>query len=165
MAVLVTGAAAGPGERVVTILGSQDAITIAGSPEAETLTVSGRENECCLTIDGATFSADAEGCQPDSGAGNAVCNVSDYDTVQANLGGGGDSMTLVDKFRHITIRGETGADTIEGGLGGQVIKGLGGDDNLKGGDGVDSLDGGKGDDRCKGGAHRDLIKNCEHGGD
>jgi Ca2+-binding RTX toxin-like protein len=165
MAVVVSGAAAGPSEREVTILGSGDAITIAGSPESEKLTVSGRENECCLTIDGATFSADAEGCQPDSGAGNAVCNVSDYDSVQANLGGGGDAMTLVDKFRIITIRGETGADTIVGGSGSQVIEGQNGDDKLDGGDGPDRLDGGKGEDRCKGGGSRDVVKHCEHGGD
>jgi Ca2+-binding RTX toxin-like protein len=164
MAVIVSGAAAGPSERVVTIHGSNNAITISGSNEPEKLTISGRETACCITIDGATFSADDQRCQPPSGAG-AVCDVSDVDSVEANLGDGTDSMTLADKFSIITIRGETGADTIVGGAGEQVMEGQGGDDKLTGGDGRDSLDGGKGDDRCNGGGSRDVVKHCEHGGD
>jgi Ca2+-binding RTX toxin-like protein len=165
MAVLVTGATAGPSERVVTIHGSNNAITISGSPDPEKLTISGRQTACCITIDGSTFSPDDARCQPSSGTPQAVCDISDVDSVEAELGGGSDSMTLADKFSIITIRGETGADTIVGGKGSQLIEGEGGDDKLSGGDGPDKIDGGKGEDRCDGGGARDDVKKCEHGGD
>jgi Ca2+-binding RTX toxin-like protein len=150
---------------VVTIHDFEDRIWISGSDESEKLTISGRENECCLTIDGAQFSADAEGCQPDTGTGQAVCNVSDYDTVVVEMGRGGDSVALASKFNIITIHANTGADTIVGGQGGQLMYGDGGDDKLDGGDGVDKIYGGRGEDRCKGGAANDVVKDCEHGGD
>jgi Ca2+-binding RTX toxin-like protein len=159
-AVAVSGAAAGPNERVITIFGQGRTLTLAGSPEAELLTISGVQSECCITIDGTDFSADDDRCQSGSGTPSATCDLSHVKSMTINLAGGEDRVNIADRFSVLTVRGGTETDNLFGGKGPETLNGDGGDDNIDGRGGGDSINGGQGKDTCKG-SRKAEIKKCE----
>ncbi len=165
MAVVVSGAAAGPSDRDVTIDGTNKVLTIYGSPNAEKLTVSGRSSDCCLTIDGSsTFSEFSDDCDYESGSlSRVICDTSKMKGIEAPLGDESDSFEVAGRLPILTVRGETGFDTIRGGKAGETLSGGSDDDKIRGGGGKDDINGGSGRDDCKG-SQEARIKKCEHGG-
>jgi Ca2+-binding RTX toxin-like protein len=163
MAIVVTGAAAGPMDRDVTIGGTSKVLTIYGSPEAESLTVSGRSSACCLTIEGTgTFSEFSDDCDYDNSGTfrTVICDVSKLKGVEAPLNDSDDLMTVVGRVPILTIRGQTGEDRLVGGDSGETLHGDGGNDKIRGGGGKDDINGGPGKDKCKG-SQEARIKKCE----
>lgn len=162
MAFVVAGAAAGPTDRDVTVDGSNKVLTIYGSPEAETLTIQGRSSDCCITIDGATFSDLSDDCD-DGGTGSlnrVVCDTSRMKGIEAPLGDSDDSMTVAGRLPILTVRGETGFDEILGGNAGEKLSGGPDDDDIDGRKGKDKINGGPGTDKCRG-SREARIKKCE----
>lgn len=160
LALAVTSAAAGPSSRVITIHGQGRTLTVSGSPDPEALTISGVQNECCITIDGSAFSADDRRCESNSGLPEATCDLSKVKSVVLDTGGGEDAVNIVDKFDVLTIRGGTETDNLFGGKGPETFSGQGGDDVIFGRGGKDSINGGPGKDTCNG-ARKATIKKCE----
>jgi Ca2+-binding RTX toxin-like protein len=163
MAFVVAGAADGSAQRNVTIANTSKVLTIFGSPEAESLTVSGRSSGCCMTIDStSTFSEFSDDCDYDNSGTfkRVICNVSKLNGVEAPLNDSNDLMTVVGRVPILTIRGQTGEDLLVGGDSGETLHGDGGDDRIRGGGGKDNINGGRGMDKCKG-SREAKIKQCE----
>jgi len=161
MAAIVAGAA-GPTDRDVTIDQQQRVLTIFGSPEVETLTISGRSSQCCITIEGNSFSEFSDDCDYSPGGFTSVeCDTSKMKGIEAPLGDSGDLMTIAGRMPILTIRGQTGEDRLIGGDAGETLQGGEHDDRIRGGGGRDDINGGSGVDRCK--ASQDAkLKNCEN---
>jgi len=159
VAVLVSGAAAGPSERQITIFNKGDTLTIAGAPESEDLEIRGRQKRCCMRIRATTsFAQFSDDCEQRSD--HVACDVRKVDHVVADMDGGTDQVFVEDEFNVLTIRGSTGEDLIIGNKGPETIQGGSENDLLDGRGGRDRLNGGDGTDAC---ADRpgDHLRNCE----
>ena len=158
-AVLVSGAAAGPSERQITVFNKGDTLTIAGAPESEDLEIRGRQKRCCMRIRATTsFAQFSDDCEKRSD--HIACDVRKVDHVVADMGGGTDQVFVEDEFHVLTIRGSTGEDLIIGDKGPETIQGGAENDLLDGRGGKDKVNGGDGTDAC---ADRpgDRLRNCE----
>ena len=98
-------------------------------------------------------------------------NVSQVNSIKANLGNGNDLFEIDQRNGQITkpttilggrgndtLFGGGGVDSIDGGSGNDVLRGQAGNDLLKGGIGNDNLDGGNGNDQVFGGAGDDTLE-------
>ena len=98
-------------------------------------------------------------------------NVSQVNSIKANLGNGNDLFEIDQRNGQITkpttilggsgndtLFGGGGVDSIDGGNGNDVLRGQAGNDLLKGGIGNDNLDGGNGNDQVFGGAGDDVLE-------
>ena len=175
-AVLASGAAA-PGDRVITLRGDANALTVVGSSFGDTLTINGRAADMgmpgTITISGNMAKVaiqpgpdeDCDGTTDVSTARvTASCDMGTRPDITIAMGKGGDSLEAAPGYDGVTIigKGAAGEDRFAGSTLADRFNGGGGDDNLKGKDGADELNGAGGDkDRCDGGPGQDEIRNCE----
>lgn len=174
-AVLASGAAA-PGDRVITLRGDANALTVVGSSFGDTLTINGRMATLgmpsSITVEGNMSEVTIEDgpdedCDGETDSEQRVsvyCNTGTRPDITISLQGGDDSLKAVGGYSGVNIvgKGAGGDDALRGSPLADLFNGGGGNDNIQGEKGADDINGGGGNrDRCDGGPGPDKITNCE----
>jgi uncharacterized delta-60 repeat protein len=116
-------------------------LVLAGSPNADTIS---------LSVSGSNYLAEVDGTSQSFATASVT-------RIFAAGRGGDDQITLTPAVAGATLLGGGGADTITGGDGSNSIKGGAGNDSLSGGGGDDTVRGRAGNDTINGGTGDDLL--------